>query len=141
MSQAHNPQTNLVLSAADHHHPSHPMVDIAPNEQPFTWLKNPNVNQYSWAFNNELGTSVRIFMMGFTTSENDPLWTYTNSVVFGLVPIFRATDFRSSTTIWVGAWWDDGTFAANADGVKAYFRAHPNSAGHHTVPVIVGSST
>jgi hypothetical protein len=98
------------------------------------------VDQYSWAFNNQTTRSVRIFMMGFTTSQNSPLWTYTNVVVPNsfLTPVFRATDLHSSTKLWVGAWWDDGTFAANADGIKAYFQAHPDSAGHHTVPVIVG---
>lgn len=141
MSQAFNPVTQLVLADPSQPNSTHPMVSLAPNNtQPFTLLKNPGVNQYSWTFNNQTRANVRVYMIGFTTSEDNPLWTYTNSVVVdsALTPVFRDTDLRSSTSLWVGAWWDNGTYGANADGVKAYFRSHPNATGHHTVPVIVG---
>ena len=58
--------------------------------------------------------------------------------VASLTLVFRDTDPRSSTNLWVGAWWDNGTYGSNADGVRAYFQAHPNATGHHTVLVIVG---
>ena len=140
MSEANNPITNLVLADPSQPNNTHPMVSLAPNTQPFTLLKNPGVNQYSWTFNNQTRNNVRVYLIGFTTSENSPLWTYTNSVVVDstLQPVFRDTELRSSTKLWVGAWWDNGTYGSDAEGVKAYFRDHPNGTQHHTVPVIVG---
>lgn len=140
MSQQSSPSTDLVLADPSHPNDTHPMISLAPNTQPFTLLKNPGSNDYQWNFNNRTSNNARVFYIGFTTSENNPLVTQTVQVVAGTgsTIVVPAASLNSSTNLWLGAWWDNGTYGTDREGIRGYFRDHPNASGHHTVPVIVG---
>jgi hypothetical protein len=47
---------------------------------------------------------------------------------------FYRVSLQGATNLWIGCWWDDGTYADAA----AYFAAHPYDPNHHTVPVTIG---
>jgi hypothetical protein len=58
----------------------------------------------------------------------------------GIAPLLQVeiTFFKASlngaTNLWLGCWWDDGSYPTAAD----YFAAHPSATGHHTVPITTG---
>jgi hypothetical protein len=124
-------------------HPAHPAVN-PPADQPFTLLVNPsNPLTYSITFfNSGTDQSVRIYLMAFLSSQpSNPIWSdasltcppnfqppYNNTVGF-----YKAS-LGNADTLWIGSWWNDGTYATAQD----YFAAHPEGGGHHTVPILIG---
>ena len=126
---------------------THPMVMLPPcDTQPFTLLKDSSpANTYSIRFHNEMtagqgGNTARMYLAAFTTSVSDPTWTASVTAEIGaIISIsFNTTDLESGVTLWVGAWWNDGTYPGTEDGVVAYFADHPSGGEHHTVPIMVG---
>ncbi len=126
---------------------SHPK--LTPGEsQPFTLLKNPVINGYRLSFFQRLDPQVRpdlqvrVYAKGFGTSPAETLWS--TSLVIDRRPgdtrylIFYPPDLRGSTHIWIGSWWDDGTYPGTPEGIQAYFTAHPEGGEHHTTPILVG---
>ncbi len=122
---------------------SHPKLN--PNhQQPFTLLKAPD-GSYVLTFINNLESQVRVYVKGFSTSQNAPLWFTTRAVDRKHHPhnthhyvSFTPSDLNGATKIWVGCWWDDDTYPATSTGIEAYFTAHPEGGEHHTVPILVG---
>ena len=145
MPSASNPISDINLAPADHHAVAHPKVDILLGT-PFTLLKNPGTTTYQMSFRNKITGDARIFLMGFTTSPSSPLWT-NGSLGVPVAPGpnsihslgFTAEQLNGSTTIWLGAWWDDGTYGTSGmPETMNYFSHHPDTTGHHTIPVLVG---
>ena len=86
------------------------------------------------------GDTARMYVAAFTTSVSKPTWT--GSLIAEMAAVasisFTATDLDGGTTLWAGAWWDDGTYPGTEQGVVAYFADHPSGGEHHTVPILVG---
>jgi hypothetical protein len=146
MSSSSNPLSELNLAPADHHAVAHPKVDMLAARPPFTLLKNPDNTTYQMSFRNQTTDRARVFLMGFTTSASSPLWT-NGSLTVPVAPgpnsihaiAFSVAELNGSTNIWVGAWWDDGTYGSgNTTDTLRYFSDHPDTTGHHTVPILVG---
>ena len=120
---------------------SHPVI-VPDFTQPFTLLQD---NGYTLRFFNRLNAAARVYAKGFVASSSAPLWWGSVSVpneqpgqaqyVFFR---FSSADLRGSTSLWMGSWWDDGTYPGTEAGTVAYFTDHPDSPGHHTVPILVG---
>jgi len=130
----------------DPHGTAHPMVKLPQDlSRPFTLLTNPPppADSYSIGFNCNLGPnggSARLYMAAFLTSVSSPTWW--NSLAINSSEVkrvrFTKTDLGNGTNLWLGAWWDDGTYAGTLAGVTAYFAAHGIDGGHHSVPIITG---
>jgi hypothetical protein len=154
MSETYNPLCPVTLYTPEHGdaHEPHPMVQLPPDQsQPFTLKFDPSTNTLRVTFKNDLtgeqdpqGLGVRIFFCAFLVSQPS---TYIWSSSLGLaasgadrqktqtVPLAAQT---APTTVWVGAWWDNGTYASTPAGIAAYFAAHPSGGMHHTVPILIG---
>jgi hypothetical protein len=142
-SDGSNPTLTTRRIPPDGMHPAHPAVN-APANPPFTLRVDPGVPaKYSLTFfNSGTDQSIRIYLMAFLSSQpSNPTWTdasltcppnfqppYNNTVSWFQVSMGNAD------TLWVGSWWDDGTYATP----QAYFTAHPEGGGHHTVPILIG---
>jgi hypothetical protein len=148
MSSSSNPLCELNLAPADHHAHTiaHPMVVILASNPPFTLLKNPGTNNYQLSFRNQTSAAARVFAMGFTTSSSSPLWSTGSLTLAAASPQgviyqlpFSVADLNGSTNLWLGAWWDDGTYGTGTPAeIASYFSDHPDTTGHHTIPVLVG---
>lgn len=140
------PVTLFTPSGGGPHDTAHPMAQLPSTQsQPFTLDRDvdPPRNRYSIRFENQLASgsaSVRIYLIAFTISVSSPTWTGSMGLSTGNTSRFQFTqgDIGSATNLWVGAWWDDGTYPATTAGIEAYFTAHPSGGGHHTVPIIPG---
>lgn len=153
MSQAANPTcpiTQFTPGPGDPHSQAHPMVQLPSSQsQPFTLLKGPN-NTYNLTFENQIDGNAnnhhpdaRVYIAAFVTEVSTPTWTHSVKVPAGTpnnsVEVdIPAADIGSSTHIWMGAWWNDGTYPDTLQGIKDYFAAHPSGGNHHTVPIIPG---
>jgi hypothetical protein len=143
-SSGSNPTLQTQRIPADEHHPAHPAV-IAPANPPFTLLVDPGSDPPTYTitfFNSGTDQTIRIYLMAFLSSQpSNPIWTddsltcppnfqppYNNPITFD------QSDLGDSDTLWIGTWWDDGTYAT----AQAYFEDHPAGGGHHTVPITVG---
>jgi hypothetical protein len=140
-SSAANPQFTTTRVAPSPPHPAHPAINPQP-VIPFTLLTEPGGAEYSIRFFNS-GTDqpVRVYLMAFVTQPSSPTWSnmsltlppnYQPPYVHTLP--FMKNSLLGATNLWIGCWWDDGTYATTA----AYFDAHPTGDGHHTQPIIIG---
>ena len=155
MPQVANPIGTLNLytpQPGDPHSVAHPYVVYDSSlASGFTLILNSQ-GDYSLSFSNgmALGTNNnhatgRVYLSAFATTALDPIWAHTASVppnvgrMLTIVKVsFTVGQILRATGIWVGSWWDDGTYADSRDGVIAYFRDHPEGGSHHTVPILVG---
>jgi hypothetical protein len=90
---------------------------------------------------NGANQQIRIFLKAFLSSQpSNSIWTDSSLVcrVSPPAPYDKVTFYKASLgnsdTLWIGTWWDDGTYAT----AQAYFTDHPAGGGHHTVPITVG---
>jgi hypothetical protein len=151
MSEASNPLFPVTLFTPEHGdaHDPHPMVALPSGQShPFKLLFDPGTNTLQVSFQNNLtsgqdpqGVGVRIFFCAF--EDSDPS-TYIWSNTLGLTASGSGTQGSETiplasqnvpTRVWIGAWWDNGTYASTAAGIAAYFAAHPSGGTHHTVPI------
>jgi hypothetical protein len=144
-SSGASPYLTTQLIEGDDRHPDHPAINALP-DPPFTLLPNPDTDPayYELRFaNSGCDQLVRIYIMAFQSSQPDnPTWSDMSIILSPWTPQTRSAasqSFYKSTlgdadTIWVGVWWDDGTYAT----AQAYFQDHPAGGGHHTVPITVG---
>jgi len=130
----------------------HPRVTL-PSDQsrPFTLRTDPTTNWYRMWFQYELGPGqnpnnwqVRVFAATFKTSVADPIWiaspvVATTGEYARNLFVLQHPELGDATDLWVGAWWDDGTYGtgARADVIR-YFTDHPAEGIHHTVPIRIG---
>jgi len=132
-SSSSNPTFDLYWVPAAPPHPDHPALTMP--DLPFT-LTQVTPGNYQMTFTNSLERSARIFCLAFTQQTN-PLWSRAD-VVLATRSLYKVllpkSVLNGATTIWLGAWWDDGTY----QNAAAYFAAHPSGDGHHTVPITVG---
>jgi hypothetical protein len=139
-SSSANPLYNTVLIHVPDH-PDHPAISPRPGGA-FTLLPNPDGVTYQITFNNfHIARTVRVFLKAFVTDPNSPTWSDMSLVLpsNNQYPWIKALTFPKASlsgarTIWLGAWWDDGTYATTA----AYFADHPTGGGHHTQPITSG---
>ena len=132
-SSSSTPTFSLYVVAAAPPHPEHPAFTMP--DLPFT-LTQVTPGNYQMTLTNSLDQTVRVFMRGFTQQSN-PLWSPLDIVLntrSGHTVLFTRSLLNGATTLWLGAWWDDGTYTNAA----AYFADHPAGGGHHTVPVTTG---
>jgi len=125
------------------------MVQLPSDQsQPFKLKFDPSTNTLRVSFKNDLTSQqdpqnlgVRIFFCAFL--DSDPA-TYIWSNTLGLAATGSGTQQTQTiplaaqsapTTVWIGAWWDNGTYASTPAGIAAYFAAHPSGGMHHTVPI------
>jgi hypothetical protein len=143
MSSASNPNCPTTLftptSGPDI---AHPMVQLPSTEsQPFTLLKNAD-GGYMMTFLNQMpagSNAVRIYIASYQGGDSNPKATFSALLVQGFLQLpFGANDLRGGTSLWAGAWWDDGTYPNTPAGIASYFVAHPSGGIHHTVPIILG---
>jgi hypothetical protein len=140
-SSSANPQFTTSRIPASPPHPAHPAINPQP-DLPFTLLTDPDGQKYSIRFFNS-GTDqrVRVFLKAFVADPDNPTWTdmslalppnyqppYVNTLSFFKISL------NGATNLWIGCWWDDGTYPTAA----AYFAAHPTGVGHHTQPITTG---
>lgn len=114
-------------------HPSHPAFTTP--DLPIT-LTQWSPGNYRITYSNPLQRNARIFLRAFT-DPNNPLWTpLDEQLAAGITRTasFAQSSLNGATTIWLGSWWDDGTYSDAA----AYFAAHPSDPNHHTVPITTG---
>ncbi len=153
MSSAANPLCPVTLYTpppGDDHVP-HPMVQLpSGQDQPFTLLIDPTTGTYRMSFQNQLTAQqdqnrwgVLIFIAAFHTTVQEAFWTTTVALAITGTDTEKTATLlvageNTATSLWVGAWWNNGTFGADEAGVKAYFAAHPSGGVHHSVPVIIG---
>ena len=155
MPQAANPTSDINLFTpppGDPHSVPHPFIRLpSPLGPNFTLVKSPN-GLYQLSFSNGMAPSTnnnhaaaRVYVAAFSTSVSSPDWTHTQSVppnhdrMLTIVTIDFAPGLISgATALWVGSWWDDGTYPDSQPGVIAYFADHPSGGSHHTVPIIPG---
>ena len=119
----------------------HPRIVVQNISLPFTLLPG-EMGAYTLTFTNPLSATVRVYVKGLSDSSQQ-LWADSYPVGPGHNSVhymhFNAQQLSGSTQLWMGSWWDDGTYRANAEGVAAYFAAHPGGVPeHHTVPILVG---
>jgi hypothetical protein len=140
-SSAANPQFTTTRVAAGPSHPAHPAINPQP-VLPFTLLTEPGGAEYSIRFfNSGTDQNVRVYLMAFLTQPSSPTWS---NMSLTLPPNFQPpythtlpfmkNSLLGATNLWIGCWWDDGTYATTA----AYFAAHPPGDGHHTQPITIG---
>jgi len=139
-----NPTLMTRRIAPEGSHPAHPAVN-APADPPFTLLVDPGSNPATYSitfFNSGTDQSVRVYLMAFLSSQpSNPIWSdasltcppnfqppYNNKLTFS------KSSLGNADTLWIGAWWNDGSYAT----APAYFTAHPEGGGHHTVPILIG---
>jgi hypothetical protein len=130
----------------------HPIVVLPPGlGSGFTLVVSANGN-YELTFSNGMGSAAhngsataRVYIVAFASSVSNPIWWYTlqSSPNVGRELItetatFSPAQISGATRILVGAWWDDGTFPNSQNGTVAYFQAHPEGGGHHSVGIIPG---
>src|ERR1700722_19001049 len=152
MPQAVNPIANINLytpQPGDHHAVAHPYVFYDPPLASGFALELYPQGDYSLLFSNGMipGTNnnhatALVFLSAFSDIVSNPKWAHTVSVSPNAnrsLTIVRVTfsvgQVFGATQIWVGSWWDDGTYPDSRDGVIAYFRDHPEGGSHHTVPI------
>jgi hypothetical protein len=131
-SSSSDPQFNLTWIATPIP-AGHPAL-ISP-DPPFT-LTQVAPGNYQMTFLNSLEKTVRIFCQGFA-QPGIPLWSPLDMVLVtrsSFKFLFPKSVLGGAATIWLGAWWDDGTYTDAA----AFFADHPAGGGHHTVPVTTG---
>jgi hypothetical protein len=151
MPSAANPISDLVLFTPQSGEP-HPMVQLPSNlSSGFTLNLSPQ-GIYELSFSNGMAPSTnnnhataRVYLAAFSTTAANPIYTVTASVppnidrMVTIVKIqFTVAQVLTATAIWVGSWWDDGTYPDSRDGAIAYFTNHPSGEGHHTVTIIPG---
>jgi hypothetical protein len=152
MPQAANPMASIHLytpQPGDPHSVAHPYVLYdSPLASGFDLALNPQ-GDYSLSFGNNVAPSAnnhhadaRVCLSAFSDVVSNPIWVHAVSVppmvqrMFTSVTVtFTVGQILGATQIWVGSWWDDGTYPDSRDGVIAYFRDHPEGDGHHTVPI------
>jgi hypothetical protein len=140
-SSSANPLFTTSKIAANPPHPAHPAINPQP-DMPFTLLTNPGGLQYSIRFfNSGTDQQVRVYLQAFVTEPSSPTWSDKslslppNSQPPNVQTInFAKTALNGATNLWLGCWWDDGTYTTAA----AYFAAHPSGVGHHTQPITTG---
>lgn len=122
--------------------PDHPMI-VPQFSLPFTLLANER-GVYEVTFTNQLSAPVRVYAKAFSASAPD-LWSYSVSVPNAApggraynIEHFNPGQLNGATQLWLGSWWDDGSYPETAEGVAAYFTDHPGGPEHHTVPILVG---
>lgn len=152
MPQAANPVANLNLytpRSGDHHTVAHPYVVYDPPLASGFDLKLNPQGDYSLSFSNGMAPGTnnnhatgRVYLSAFADAVSNPVWAHTASVppnvgrMLTIVSVpFTVAQVLTATQIWVGSWWDDGTYPDSRDGVIAYFRDHPEGGNHHTVPI------
>lgn len=148
-SSAANPNCPVTLFTPgehDHHNTPHPMVSLPSGlSQPFSLLINPNNAIYEMTFNDHVNDPrfVRIFAMIYSSDTSNPTFTSSFRLPQG-GPInsgsfaFSSSESQGAANLWVGAWWDDGTYGTGTrQNVIDYFSAHPFNEVHHTVPIII----
>jgi hypothetical protein len=151
MTRYASPECLINYAPAAGGHPIHPMiqptvewpVNLMP-VNPVELIPNGGTDIYTVRFRSVILNPTRIYAVGFTTDPTHPLWTNCSIVTTNDTTVFHnlnftAADLHGSSQIWLGSWFDDGTYPPNQAGILAYFHAHPNSPGHHTVPVIITS--
>jgi len=149
MSSGYDPTfliSKYTPAPGDHHNVVHPIVELPSGlSQPFTLLTNPPPpdDMYSTGFDYYFwqgggSAQVRIYMAAFASSVSSPTWWHSLSITSTSVQRVRfpKSGLNGGTNLWIGAWWDDGTFAGDQQGVIAYFTAHGVDGGHHSVPII-----
>ena len=144
-SSGANPTMTTKLIQGDDRHPDHPAINPLPNP-PFTLLPSPDIDPESYQLgfaNSGCDQWVRIYIMAFPSSQpGSPTWSDMSIILAPWTPSSRSAATQSflksglgdADTLWVGVWWNDGTYATAAD----YFAAHPEGGGHHTVPILIG---
>jgi hypothetical protein len=143
-SSSANPTLSTRTVPADGHHVAHPAVN-EPDAMPFTLLANsgPAPVTYSLTFDNSGGSqSVRVYLKAFSSANSsETLWSYINVTLAASgnqknrqTLVVEKSLIGAADTLWVGAWWDDGTYST----ADTYFAAHPTGGGHHTVPILIG---
>jgi hypothetical protein len=143
-SSSANPTLQTRRIAPEGGHPAHPAVN-APDNPPFTLLVDPGSNPATYTitfFNSGTDQTIRIYLMAFLASDpSNPIWTDASLTCppnfqqpYDNPKTFYKSSLGSSDTLWIGAWWDDGTYTT----AQQYFAAHPEGGGHHTVPIVIG---
>ena len=140
-SSSANPQFTTTRIAANPPHPVHPAINPQPN-MPFTLLTNQGGLTYSIRFfNSGTDQEVCVYVMAFVTDHSNPTWSDASLVLppnfqppYDHTLTFNKASLNGATNLWIGCWWNDGTYATAA----AYFAAHPSEVGHHTVPITTG---
>lgn len=155
MPQATNPQGTLTLytpQPGDPHSVAHPYVVFdASLQEGFTLIAGAD-GAYALNFRNGMATTDpggnangMVYVSFFADSVLNPIRVYTSTLIpdtehsrsgagFG----FNPGEITGATDVWVGSWWDDGSYPSTRDGVIAYFRDHPEGGSHHTVPIRIG---
>lgn len=152
MPQASNPLGTLHLytpAPGDPHSVAHPYVVYDPLLASGFDLVVGADGAYALTFSNHMNPSdhggnanSRVYISIFASDVLNPVLPYSlllvadtdhsrSSASLG----FTSGQTPGATSIWVGSWWDDGTYPDSRDGVIAYFRDHPEGGSHHTVPI------
>ena len=136
MPRAANPFANLVLytpQPGDHHAVAHPYVVYGPAlAAGFDLSLNPE-GDYSLSFSNTMAPSTnnnhatgRVYFSAFSDVVSNPIWAHTQALPPNEGPTLTIAKVRftvgqvfGATQIWVGSWWDDGTYPDSRDGVIA----------------------
>ena len=133
--------TTSIFIAANRPYPAHPRIDPQ-CYMPFTLLTNPG-GDYSIRFSNSATDQpVRVYLMAFVTDHLNATWSSASLLLdpnFISQPherplFFNKAELNGATNLWIGCWWDDGSYATAA----AYFADHPSDPNHHTVPITTG---
>jgi len=144
-SSGSNPMMNTMLIQGDEREPDHPALSPFP-DPPFTLVPVPGSNPeyYQLGFANPgCNQYVRVYIMAFQSSQpSNPIWSDMSIMLAPWTPNSRSAATQSllksslgnADTIWAGVWWDNGAYAT----AQAYFAAHPEGGGHHTVPILIG---
>jgi hypothetical protein len=142
MSSKKAPVIKLIKFNAQPPDPAHPMPQPSDWTSPYTLNSNDGGNEYSFVFDNECDQGARIYVLVDSTSVSNAVYTgsagYSALSSGGRFTIPKSA-FEGRTNLWLGAWWDDGTYGSDRQGVINYFTAHPSGVGHHTVPILVGN--
>lgn len=151
MSEAYSPLCPVILftPAPGSDEVPHPMVTLPEGvTMPFTLRTDPMTNWYRMWFQFEIPAEqnphnwgARMFAATFKTTIDSAIWTTSMPMtVSGMTSrtlfILQHRDLGDATDLWVGAWWDNGTYGQGArEDVMRYFTAHPAGGMHHTVPI------
>ncbi len=150
--KSHRHSQPLHAPARGSHSAAHPYVVYdAALASGFTLNLSPQ-GVYELTFTNGMAPSTnnnhatgRVYISAFSSAVSNPIWTHTVSsppnvgrMLTTEQVTFMVAQVLTATQVWVGSWWDDGTYADSRDGVIAYFHDHPEGGNHHTVPIILG---
>lgn len=141
-SSSANPEFTTSRVPASPPHPAHPAINPQP-DMPFTLLTDPGGSVYSMKFfNSGTDQNVRVYLTAFVTQPSTPTFSDASLVLppnyqppYVHQKSYLKSSLAGATNLWIGCWWDDGTYTTPA----AYFAAHPaGDGGHHTVPITTG---